>query len=284
MTLPYMSMGYESLLTPLQVLRFYNAIANNGLMMQPYLVKRTMDGNRIVENVEPKALRRICKVENAEKMQDLCTEVVERGTAKSIRSDRYSMAGKTGTAKFMDYDIDKKEKVYQTSFAGFFPAENPQYSCIVLVHAPTSGSIYGGEIAAPVFKEIVEKYLSRKYQLNPIEDDAPRIYLTELPDVKVGHREDWSTIYQGLNVPCMPISNSEYVSSVLEQDTIYFEDRNIQDLGVPNVMGMGIRDALYVLEQKGLRVRFVGHGKVKKQTPTADQAIDNYKTIYLELG
>ena len=82
----------------------------------------------------------------------------------------------------------------------------------------------------------------------------------------------------------MPMSNSEYVSSVLEEDTIYFEDRAIKDLGVPNVMGMGIRDALFVLEQKGLRVRFVGNGKVKKQTPSADEAIDSYKTIYLELG
>lgn len=152
------------------------------------------------------------------------------------------------------------------------------------MHAPRSGAIYGGEIAAPVFKEIVEKYLSIKYQLNPVEDDAPRIYLTELPDVKVGHRDDWSTIYQGLNVPCMPISNSDYVSSVLEQDTVYFEDRAIDELGIPNVVGMGIRDALFVLEQKGLRVRFVGQGKVTKQTPASQEAIDNYKTIYLELG
>jgi len=283
-TLPYMSMGYESLLTPLQILKFYNAIANDGVMMKPYLVKRTLDNTRILEETEPQRLGRICKVENAEKIQDLCTEVVEIGTAKSIRSDRYSMAGKTGTAKFMDYDINKKKKVYQASFAGFFPAENPQYSCIVSIHAPKSGAIYGGEISAPVFKEIVEKYLSRKYQLNPIEDDAPRIYFTELPDVKVGHRDDWSTIYQGLNVPCMPISNTEFVSSVLEQDTIYFKDRNVEETEVPNVIGMGIRDALYVLEQRGLRVRFVGHGKVKKQTPGADEAMDDYKTIYLELG
>jgi len=279
-----MSMGYEVLLTPLQTLRFYNAIANGGEMMQPYLVESIFDQGHREKQSQPISLGRICRPENAELMRGLCTEVVERGTAKSNKSERFSMAGKTGTAKFIDYDIDKNEKVYQASFAGFFPAESPKYSAIVLVHAPKSGKIYGGDVAAPVFKEIVEKYLTQQFEISPEEIEKPRIYLTSLPEVKTGHVEDWNTIFRGINVPSINFSSEEYVNTVMEQDTVYFQNHTLQKDGVPDVVGMGIRDALFVLEQKGLRVRFKGQGKVTKQTPEPAASLDKFKTVYLELS
>ncbi|OWY24057.1 PASTA domain-containing protein [Sphingobacteriales bacterium UPWRP_1] len=269
-SLTQMSIGYEVELTPLQLLTFFNAIANDGTMMRPYLVNSIKDLNTEVLHFKPTVLKRqICKKPTARKVREIMKSVVEAGTAKSIYNPKFSMACKTGTARIAKEDQGYRP-VYQASIAGFFPAEEPEYSCIVVIKSPTSGQYYGGTVAAPVFRDIVEKYYSSKTKSHKAINQTPKEEMAQvkLPPVKNGYRTDLTAIFNQLAFNQKSTAeNSDWAVPEGETDTMKLFSMKVIDNLVPNVTGMGLRDAIYLLESQGLKVRFSGQGQVVDQSP-----------------
>jgi cell division protein FtsI (penicillin-binding protein 3) len=156
-----MSIGYECQSTPLQMLTFYNAVANNGRMMKPYLVDAITNEGHVVKRFRPQVAKdRIASDKTIAKARELLEGVVLRGTAKRMQSPYVTYAGKTGTARIDYYLPDDGRKNYQSSFAGYFPADKPQYSCIVVINDPKGGKYYGSAVALPVFVEIAEQCMA----------------------------------------------------------------------------------------------------------------------------
>ncbi|MFD0963495.1 penicillin-binding protein [Pseudofulvibacter geojedonensis] len=250
-SLQWMAWGYGVSLTPLQTLTFYNAIANNGEMVKPRLVKEVRDfkQNKPVEKFDKVILNpRICSAETIGKVKEMMKNVVERGTAKNIYSPEFSMAGKTGTCR-TDYGNKKADKNYVASFAGYFPADKPKYSCIVVIHKPnTSIGYYGNVVAAPVFKTIAKKI----YTDTPMVDEV---------NVKVKPSDKLEKVYAVYNKK----SQKEYKK-------------------IPNVVGMSGMDALAFLENLGLRVKLKGNGKVVKQSLKKGIVFKDNQEIVLELS
>ncbi|MBK6932353.1 MAG: penicillin-binding protein 2 [Saprospirales bacterium] len=203
-TLPWMSIGYELLLTPLQLLTFYNAVANDGRMMKPYLVERIEHYGETVKEFRPVTLRRsIASRSTIKKAKELLKEVVETGTAHNIRTDLFSMAGKTGTAQLNYHKFRAQAGIrYQAGFCGFFPADNPVYSCIVVISEPKRGGYHGAEAAAPVFREIADKCFALKAALHPPVNAGPRPVLAtaHLPSIHAGQGEDLKASLQWLDL------------------------------------------------------------------------------------
>lgn len=282
-TLPWMSIGYGLELTPLQLLTFVNAIANDGRMMKPYLVNEVRELNTPIVSYKPRVLKKqICKKETAQRVRALLKGVVERGTAKSIYSPEFSMAGKTGTAKIAK---DKRgyDKIYQASFVGFFPADEPKYSCIVVINAPKGNDYYGGTVAAPVFKEIVEKYYSSSIDTYQPVNSPDEFFVANLPLSKKGRQEDIVTVYNHLGISNAPNENTHWVESRPKHNSIALEEMRMIDNLIPNVQEMGLRDALYLLENKGMKVKFTGKGKVVHQSPRSGVRYKRGDIVVLEL-
>lgn len=285
-SLTQMAIGYELELTPLQLLTFFNAIANDGTMMRPYLVNSIKDLNTDITYFKPTVLKRqICKKATARKVREIMKSVVEAGTAKSIYNPNFSMACKTGTARIAKEDQGYKP-IYQASIAGFFPAEQPEYSCIVVIKSPTSGEYYGGTVAAPVFKDIVEKYYSFKIKSHtPVnQPDKAELALVKMPPAKNGFQQDLSTILKTLNIKQKQIGDSEWVVPDSKTDTVVLKSMKVIDNLVPNVTGMGLRDAMYLLESHGLKVRFSGQGQVAAQSPLYGSRCKKGDIVSLDLN
>jgi len=253
-SLPMMSHGYEVQMTPLQILTFYNAVANNGKMVKPRFVSEVRDGNRTVKSFDSEVITNaICSKSTIRKAQSLLEGVVENGTAMNLKNSNYKIAGKTGTAQIANakHGYRSGSRIsYQASFVGYFPADDPLYSCIVVVNAPSNWVYYGNVVSGPVFKEIADKvYASSFYRdlqaLNPQGEE------------KVSLREAASEVKKG------DLSQAEGV--------------------MPNVVGMGLRDALYMLENSGVRVRYSGKGKVVKQSPQPGVRISRGATVAIQL-
>ncbi|MDF1558900.1 MAG: penicillin-binding protein [Bacteroidales bacterium] len=253
-SLPMMSHGYEIQLTPLQILAFYNAVANNGKMVKPRFVTEVRDGNRTVKTFGTEVISNaICSRSTVARAQSLLLGVVENGTAKNLKNTNYKIAGKTGTAQIANakHGYRSGSRIsYQASFVGYFPADNPLYSCIVVVSAPSNWVYYGNVVSGPVFKEIADKvYATSFYKplqaLNP--DGEEKVKLRDAAEII---RENDLTVSEGV---------------------------------MPDVVGMGLRDAIYLLENSGLRVYYTGHGRVAKQSPPAGARISKGATVSIEL-
>lgn len=253
-SLPMMSHGYEVQMTPLQILTFYNAVANNGKMVKPRFVTEVKDGNRVVKSFGTEVITNaICSRSTIRKAQSLLEGVVEDGTAKNLKNSNYKIAGKTGTAQIANarHGYRSGSRIsYQASFVGYFPADDPLYSCIVVVNAPSNWVYYGNVVSGPVFKEIADKvYASSFYRdlhaLNPEGDE------------KVTLREASSEV-------------GKY-------------DLTVAGGVMPNVVGMGLRDAIYMLENSGLRVHYTGRGRVAKQSPQPGVRVSRGATVAIEL-
>ncbi|WGK65265.1 penicillin-binding protein [Croceiramulus getboli] len=246
-TLPWMAFGYGVSLTPLQTLTFYNAIANDGEMVKPRFIKEIREWDVTVETFEKEVINSaIASKETIGAVQEMMKNVVKRGTASNIYNPAYSMAGKTGTCQ-TEYWIEPGR--YISSFAGYFPADDPKYSCIVVIHKPKKSiGYYGNIVAAPVFQKIAQKIYS----------DTPLVDEVQLADQNLPLIEsDFETYYQKLQ-----------------------KDIN----KVPNVKGMTGMDAVALLENLGLKVSFRGSGKVKSQSLQAGAPIRKNQTITLELS
>ena len=285
-TLPWMSIGYEMALTPLHILTFYNAIANGGKMLKPrFTTSIISEGQKLVENPIDVIHSSICSKSTINKVIPLLIGVVEEGTAKNINSDNYKIAGKTGTA-VLNY-ADRKEgeaKMYQASFVGFFPADNPKYSCIVLINNPKNNQIYGGKVAAPIFKELSDKVFAMDMHLHsPI---ARSNFIKNLPDIKKGDIDDITLVLQNLEILKKKIKPNYMTVDILEQKEKWGAHKINKDLQngiMPDLRGLSLKDALYFLESYGFKVQFSGYGSVIKQSIEKGKQVKLGSLIKLEL-
>jgi cell division protein FtsI (penicillin-binding protein 3) len=288
-SLPWISIGYEVALTPLQMLSLYNAVANDGRMMRPMFVEEIRHTGKIVKRFQPGVLNRsVASTRTLELIRTMLVDVVESGTAKNIYTPVYQIAGKTGTAQVAQTRHGYRSAsgvTYQASFAGYFPADNPLYSCIVVIHNP-KGYIYtGNQVAAPVFREISDKiFATRMLAPQPEPDAIPQPLLASLPPVRSGNTEDLRQIYAAFDCQLLDQADSPWAGAIIQSDTVSLRDKEIIENLVPDVVGMGLRDALYLLENAGLAVRFSGRGIVRRQTIAPGLRVQPGNTIYLQLN
>ncbi len=285
-SLPFMSMGYEITYTPLQVLNFYNSIANDGVMNKPYLVSGIEENGKLIQRFRPQVVKRICSEQTAKQVQIALEAVVEDGTAKKAKSEYLKIAGKTGTAQVADGGGYGNAHI--ASFVGYFPAENPIYSCIVVVEEPSAGPIYGGAVAAPIFKKIAEKvYGYSDENIEPVNAKERNLDITKLPLMKNGNQKDMAVIYNEMDVPFINCQITNWVKTNNTQDTLILNSLKEEIFNtdvIPDVRGMGLRDALYILENRGLKVKFTGKGTVKKQLPKPGKDFEINDVITIDLG
>ncbi len=285
LSLPWMSIGYSVSLTPLQTLTFYNAVANNGKMMQPKFVEEIRyHGECISKFDEEVRVSKICSEKTLEIVQDMLKGVVQKGTATKLKSPNYEIAGKTGTARIANQNKGYENKVYQASFVGYFPANNPMYSCIVVINNPDkSKGYFGGEVAGSVFRTISDKVYTMSHAIHGEEHDKEK-EKTKVPISLNGNKDDLDLLFDefGIEVSNRKIQ-SEWVVTSRKDSVIEYKHRRIKDFLVPNVKGMSVKDALYILENAGLKVRVVGFGSVNKQSlnPGMDFRLGDEITIYL---
>lgn len=285
----WMSIGYELEVTPLQLATFYNAIANNGKMMRPRLVKEIRAFGQPEQVFKPEALSRsIANEETIKFAKYLLLRPVEgdKGTARTIRTNQYRIAGKTGTAiyNYKDHITKGVPKRYRASFSGFFPADNPAYTCVVFVTNPRQG-LYGGVVAAPVFREIADKCYPKAVEAQPAINTRTATYTSRtLPYLQVGFKDEIKVVLEHLGIPFYEHANTAWTVAEVRQDSLHLTMLNMQDDIIPNVVGMGLRDALFLLENRGLRVNVVGVGKVKSQSVKAGRSRQSVSEITLVLG
>lgn len=282
-TLPWMSVGYETLLTPLQVLTFYNGVANGGNVVQPILVKELRDGDKVKQTFETKVLaENICSEKTLEQLKSLLKGVVERGTAKNIFSEDLSIAGKTGTAqKIINGQYTTK---YYTSFCGFFPADAPRYSCIVVIDEPKGWGMMGGDVSAPVFREVARKINSLEAELHQPLAPPEKIDHVDFPVIQAGFHEDLAWL-------CNHFGLSNYNQGAVQtwakarpvNHTVQWSPLSIADGKVPDARGMTLRDALFLLENQGYRVTHSGRGRVAWQSLPAGMRAAKGTHISLEM-
>lgn len=281
-TLPWMSHGYELKLTPLHTLTLYNAVANNGKMIQPIIVKSVQRADKRLEEFEAKILNdQICSKETLREVKLLLEGVVERGTAANINDSYYRIAGKTGTAKKVVNG--RYTNSYYTSFAGYFPAEAPKYSCIVVIDNPKGYQIYGSDVAAPVFKTIADKIYTLDLEL---QDEALEgVYQAGIfPVVRSGQQSDLSMILHELGISNHSNHKADWVKASIDNNAILWKPNNIRNNLMPDVRGMTLRDAVYLLENRGLEVTVKGKGRVTDQSIWPGNSIENENKIVLTLG
>ncbi len=283
-SLPWMAHGYELKMTPLQTLTFYNAVANDGEMIQPIIVKSVLDDNRKVERFEAEVINsKICSKKTLKEIRLMLEGVVERGTAENIKDNRYGIAGKTGTAKKVVNG--RYTNKYYTSFVGYFPAAEPRYSCIVVIDDPKGFQIYGSDVAAPVFKEIADKIFALEIEMQEELPDTRVEYAGIFPVMRGGKQEELSMISEelGLKTQDDEIEATWVKTSVVEQEVQWKSNDPKQNL-VPDVRGLTLRDALFLLENAGLKVQVVGRGRVDQQSISPGTRFRSGTTIKLSLG
>lgn len=287
-SLPWMAFGYEVLVSPMQTLMLYNAIANDGKMMKPYLVNEVRQSGITIEKNEPEVLEeQVCSEQTLRMVKECLEGVVKEGTAKELNTPYYQFAGKTGTALVANGKHGYADHIYQSSFAGYFPADHPMYSCIVVIkNKPFAKKFYGAVVAGPVFREVADKLVALsggKSEMNYASDnisiphDSSAFYYagsTEsirkvLGEIKMSYkdsasRSDWGRMYANNQ---QTVVNTEMVKAKV----------------IPNLRGMGLKDALYLLENMDVRVLAKGKGKVVSQSLVPGMQIQKNQVITLEL-
>jgi len=285
LSLPMMSHGYEVQMTPLQILTFYNAVANNGRMMRPRFVTAILRNGSVIKSFGTDVIiNSIASRSSIRKAQKMMEGVVEHGTATNLKNANYKIAGKTGTAQIArDKNGYRQELRYQASFVGYFPAENPLYSCIVVVNAPSNGVYYGNVVAGSVFKEISDKVYAtnfyREYKAENNEDNKK-----PAPEAGNGFRADINEVLGDLNVRYKKTSREDWVATKENGDTIRLVGVNLKQGLVPDVRGMSLRDAVYLLENSGLKVRYSGRGRVLRQSPEHGARVYEGSVVSLDMN
>jgi cell division protein FtsI (penicillin-binding protein 3) len=290
-TIPYMAHGYEELVTPLHLLMLYNAVANGGKMMKPYLVNSVTQMGVELQSFKPEVLvDKICSEETLGKLKDCLLAVVENehGTGRALKSPLYRFGAKTGTAvSAMDNrGYNKGNKIYQSAFIGFFPFDNPQYSiAVVIQNGSESRLAYGGVVSGPVFKEVADRLYASKIANEPFNK------FQQVAD---------SGLYKfyGINTDVNEILNVfNYKENINEKSgkwmTTFLQDGRAQVIAdnistaknrVPDVTGLGLKDAVYLLENKGLKVVASGKGKVVYQSLAQNTDFNKGQSIKIELN
>ena len=282
-SLPWMAHGYGFEITPLHTLALYNAVANNGKMIQPIFVRSVNKADDVIEQYETEVLNKsICSNKTLTKLKLLLEGVVQNGTAQNIKGSHYQIAGKTGTAQILEKG--RYTRKYITSFAGYFPAHSPKYSAIVLIKNPRGFQQYGSNVAAPVFKEIADNIYARDIQMHQAmafkKFNEPGVF----PVIRAGYKDDLVMLCNELGISNHAQVEEEWVRAARNGNAVDW-NHNIGGKGiVPDVTGMTFRDAIYLLESVGLRVSFEGNGRVSTQSITPGAKFSNGARIYLKLN
>ncbi len=292
-TLPWMAYGYELELTPLQLLSFYNAVANDGVMVRPQFVQEIRKKNQVIKKMETEIINpSICSHATIEKARKMMEGVVQNGTGKSLKTSIFQIAGKTGTAQILVNGKHKEngKSLYQASFIGYFPANEPKYSCIVVVSAPSAGEYYGAAVAAPIFKDIADKVYSMSLDMHKEINAVEPAFALNAPAVKPGYFADIAQALSVLKIKDDAVKGSgHWASTSTSSDSTTVKviasktESQLEKGIIPDVTGMSLQDVLFLLENKGLHVRVMGSGVVTKQSLEPGTKFTKGTTIELEL-
>lgn len=287
LSLPWTSVGYEVRQTPLQTLAFYNAVANNGKLVRPLFVEKIKRNGQVIKSFKPVVLNpQICSTHTLKIMQGCLEGVMIRGTGRSLKSSLFTIAGKTGTAVLTaaggGYGSENG-KSYQASFVGYFPAKKPLYSCIVVISKPKK-AYYGAAVSGTVFAEIANKVYASALQYHRAVNDPRAPISQEIPAVKSGAARDLKFVMKELNVRYQQNNEAEWLKADTAAQRLQVSRKVISQKKVPNVLGMTAKDAVYILESKGLVVRMTGMGRVTSQSIQPGNQIVKGQVVQLKLN
>jgi len=285
MTLPQMAYGYEMQLTPLKMLSFYNAVANNGKYLAPIFVKEIRKLGNPIEQFKARVINeKICSDVTLSKIKSMLEGVVTEGSGRQIvYNPLYKIAGKTGTAQVADGNLGyKAKKQYQASFVGYFPAEKPKYSMIVVINDPI-GEYYGSVVSGPVFRKIADRiYAGDVNMYNSVKQNI--VGNTVAPEAKAGHSKATRQVYKAFGIKPLYAAKSEYFNSIDTIDGFAYQDNTPVKGVMPNIKGMGLKDAMYLVGNAGLKARVKGSGKVINQSIMPGSKIGKGLMVEIELN
>jgi cell division protein FtsI (penicillin-binding protein 3) len=267
LSLPSMGIGYEVLMTPLQILNLYNSVANGGKMMKPQFVHEIRRKGEVIKKFDPIVMNnQICSPETVKLLKSCMEGVMVNGTGKNIKSILFKSAGKTGTARLLNSnkDYDSEEKEYQASFVGYFPADNPIYSCIVVITNPKK-EFYGAKVAGTVFGAISQKVYSNTLKYHPAINEN-RTRSADLPSVKNGNKNDLLTALKFFKVTPNFMDGSDWLVGILEENKLKLKNMPMNKDLIPNLIGLNAKDAVYLIESQGMVAKLKGFGKVVSQS------------------
>ena len=281
-SLPWMSIGYEMSMTPLQVLTFYNAIANGGKMVKPMFVSQESRTGESIKTYETDVINpSIASPKVIKQAQEMLEGVVQEGTAKMLKSSPYPVAGKTGTAQ-TNYSERQKRRRYRASFVGYFPADNPRYSIIVVISNPKGYVYYASQLTVPVFKDISDKIYAHVLDIQSEKEDYDGF---SAPSSLTGDQSDIRKIYNTLGYQTStPDPEAPWVSAISEDNTVNIYKRNYKEGILPSLKGMDAKDVVYFMEGLGYHIKISGVGKVVSQSIPAGTRIVNGAEIEIKLG
>jgi cell division protein FtsI (penicillin-binding protein 3) len=286
-TLPWMSFGYETQIPPIYTLTFFNAIANDGKMIKPIFVKEIQENGKTKEKKKTEVINEhICSKSTLGFIREMLDSVVNHphGTGRPAHSELVGISGKTGTAQISQGVLGYKAGglSHQVSFCGYFPSDNPQYSCIVVIRKPRNGAASGGNMCGTVFKKIAEDVFVQNIIAKP-ESAKVDSLLPKNPKVKNGLFDQTKYVLDKLNVNYSGNCTGKWMTTQLVDDNIVLRERKLTERLVPNVIGMGAKDAVYALENAGLIVNLSGRGEVYSQSVNAGAPLLKGKTILIQL-
>lgn len=283
-TLPWMGFGYNLTITPMHTAMLYNAVANGGKMMKPYLVNMMLKDGVPVKTFEPVVLsEKICSDQTLGQLKECLEGVVLNGTARKLQTPAYKIAGKTGTALVADKGITYADHVYQSSFAGYFPADNPQYTIVVVIRNKAhAAKFYGADVAGPVFREVADRIFGGKIQRNmpPPEKTDSVLYAYH------GISHTLKQINQVVNIHGTDSSKGKELAELYTTASYrpVVKGNDAPKNAMPSLNGFGLKDALEICEERKLRVTVAGKGKVVSQSIAAGQTVKQGQNIHLELN
>lgn len=284
--LAFMGMGYQVMITPLHTCMVYNAIANHGKLMKPYLVNSVQEYGKDVVKYEPVVVNpEVLDSTSIELLKETMNEVVETGTGKALKNKYYTICGKTGTAQVADKGLKYSDRVYHGSFVGFFPKEDPQYTiCVVLRTKKGSNNYYGGQIALPVFKEVANRLFA--INMHNVNSISKQQKVNEVLAVKSMKGSEYDVLAQKLNILKKAVNTPNWIQNIHADSMGNFTYSNFVNYknAVPDVNGMGLKDAIYLLEKIGLKVIPVGKGKVVTQSMLPGSNFKKGQKITIQLS
>jgi cell division protein FtsI (penicillin-binding protein 3) len=275
-SLASMAIGYEVQQTPLQTLAFFNAVANNGKFVRPLFVKEIRRGGELVKSFEPVVLKeKICSDKTLGLLKTCLEGVMKKGgTGADLTSSQFTIAGKTGTAEVLSDNNKyggKGKEVYQASFVGYFPANDPIYSCIVVISAP-SKDIYGAKVSGTVFAAIANKVYASKLKYHAAINEA-KTKISSIPKVLSGNKFDFINAFDFLGLKYAISEDDEWLKPVADSSQVVLKRKAIGKNTVPDLTGLSAKDAVYIIESRGMVAQINGFGKVVKQSIPAGSQV-----------
>lgn len=288
LSIPSIAIGYEYQQTPLHMCAFYNAVANKGKFLKPLFVKEIRKGGITIKSFQPTVIKeKICSDKTLNSLISCLKGVMIKGTGVALKTSQFSIAGKTGTSHFpgknKGYSDNPNDEVdYQTAFAGFFPADNPIYTCVVIISKPKGEKRYAAQVAGPVFVAIANKIFSSSLNYHQAINETGN-HLPSSPKVMVGQAKEILSLLKRWKIPVVDTKESDWVVSDTLNKQIILNRRQLIKAKVPDVTGMSAKDAVYLLESMGLVVQFSGYGSVTSQSLAPGTELFKGMLIKIEL-